>query len=300
MSNFRRFLSRRWLLAFLGALALLFGLAMLHPYPRQSLFGPTIRGKPWCVWEADIRRRVNWQKHEASWFGIIHHWLGGKQDREDRFSETFNHPEMTPMVIALLGDADWGVRDRCMSAIICFPAVRDRSALPALRKQHAEDDQAYLRLKAGHAIVRIEKDTEVLQWLIKQLDHADPEMRVMSIRELGLGGRGLADALPEFYPHIVARAQDANQEVRGNVMMAMPQFGKKGVPVLINGLKDADDSVRYTAVTAAMNMGPDAKEAFSALEACLRDSHSEIRNQADSAMECIDPERYKKLIAKTK
>ena len=34
-----RFLSRRWLLAFLGIAALLFGLAMLHPYPRQSLFG---------------------------------------------------------------------------------------------------------------------------------------------------------------------------------------------------------------------------------------------------------------------
>ena len=55
MSMFRRFLSRRWLLAVLGAAALLFGLAMLHPYPRQSLFGPTIRGKPWCVWEAAMR-----------------------------------------------------------------------------------------------------------------------------------------------------------------------------------------------------------------------------------------------------
>jgi hypothetical protein len=47
MPNFRRFVSRRWLLAFVGAAALVFGLLMLHPYPRQSLFGPTIRGKPW-------------------------------------------------------------------------------------------------------------------------------------------------------------------------------------------------------------------------------------------------------------
>ena len=39
----RRFPLRRSLLA-----ALVFGLLMLHPYPRQSLFGPTIRGKPWC------------------------------------------------------------------------------------------------------------------------------------------------------------------------------------------------------------------------------------------------------------
>jgi len=52
MGTFRRFLSRRRVLALFGVLAFLFGLAMLHPYPRQSLFGPTIRGKPWCVWEA--------------------------------------------------------------------------------------------------------------------------------------------------------------------------------------------------------------------------------------------------------
>jgi len=59
MPNLRRYLSRRSLLGFLAAAALLFGLAMLHPYPRQSLFGPTIRGKPRCVWEDSLRRQVD-------------------------------------------------------------------------------------------------------------------------------------------------------------------------------------------------------------------------------------------------
>ncbi|MBI2807582.1 MAG: hypothetical protein HYX68_21585 [Planctomycetes bacterium] len=54
MSNPLRFLSRRRLLAFFGVALLLFGLAMLHPYPRQSLFGPTIDGIPWCMWEARL------------------------------------------------------------------------------------------------------------------------------------------------------------------------------------------------------------------------------------------------------
>jgi hypothetical protein len=48
MPDTRRFLSRRWLTGCFGAAAVLFGLVMLHPYPRQSLFGPMIRGKPWC------------------------------------------------------------------------------------------------------------------------------------------------------------------------------------------------------------------------------------------------------------
>src|SRR5437764_15165053 len=56
MHSLRRFLTRRWLLGFLAAAVLLFGLAMLHPYPRQSLFGPKIDGVPWYVWENEIRR----------------------------------------------------------------------------------------------------------------------------------------------------------------------------------------------------------------------------------------------------
>ena len=61
MPNLHRFLSRRRLLGFLAGLALIFGLLMLHPYPRQSLFGPTIRGKPWCEWEWEFRRLVHWR-----------------------------------------------------------------------------------------------------------------------------------------------------------------------------------------------------------------------------------------------
>lgn len=56
MPDFRRHLTRRRLLGFLAPAAVLFGLLMLHPYPRQSLFGPKIRGEPWCVWEAEVRR----------------------------------------------------------------------------------------------------------------------------------------------------------------------------------------------------------------------------------------------------
>ena len=65
MPTSRRFLTRRWLLGSLVAAALLFGVLMLHPYPRQSLFGPTIRGKPWCVWENTIRRQYS--ERPESW-----------------------------------------------------------------------------------------------------------------------------------------------------------------------------------------------------------------------------------------
>src|SRR5436190_484371 len=57
MHNFRGFMTRRRLLASLGVAALVFGVAMLFPYPRQFLFGPRVRGEPWCVWENEVRRK---------------------------------------------------------------------------------------------------------------------------------------------------------------------------------------------------------------------------------------------------
>lgn len=58
MSQSRLLLRRRGLLC-VGILAMLFAFAMLHPYSRQSLFGPKIHGEPWCVWEEEFRRERN-------------------------------------------------------------------------------------------------------------------------------------------------------------------------------------------------------------------------------------------------
>src|SRR5438105_640851 len=70
------YLSRCRLFAFLGVVVLLLGLMMLDPYPRQMLFGPTIRGKPWCVWESAVRRDFNRAEYEKSLKARIMRWLG--------------------------------------------------------------------------------------------------------------------------------------------------------------------------------------------------------------------------------
>jgi HEAT repeat protein len=286
MPNIRRFLTRRLLLS---VAALLFGLAMLHPYSRQSLFGPTIRGKPWCVWEAQIR----WQRgelNEESFSGKLRRWLNSERPQPMSEDELFDHPEMVPLVVAMLDDPDPGVRSACMVAIIWFPCLRDRSSLPALRKWYFEDE-AHLRLVAGHAIYQIEKDKEVLRWFVKLLDHADPEVRALAMGHVA----SLSADAPELYPHIVAHAKDSDQAVRRRVMEAMIHLGKKGVPTLIDGMNDADAGVRYGAALIAEQLGPDAKDAIAALEACLRDRDPSVPFAARSALRAIDPERYKYL-----
>src|SRR5258708_19807 len=44
------------------------GLSLLHPFPRQSLFGPTIEGFPWCTWENEIRDHAHGRWHQESPF----------------------------------------------------------------------------------------------------------------------------------------------------------------------------------------------------------------------------------------
>src|ERR1043166_481704 len=115
MTGLRRFLSRHWLLASLGGAMILFGLAMLHPFPRQSLFGPTLRGKPWCVWEDAVRRNYNWDQHEKSSWTKTLRWFGVKAVEMDP-NDLFNHPEMTPLMVHLTNDPDPEVRDRSSGA----------------------------------------------------------------------------------------------------------------------------------------------------------------------------------------
>ena len=124
MSFPSKLLSRRRLLACLSIAALLFGLAMLHPYPRQTLFGPTIDGKPWCVWEDAIRRHAGQSRDSVP--DKFLHWLGVA--RWTMTLDDFDHPELAPLLAAMLDDADPEIRDTCMSAIIQFPSLRDRSA----------------------------------------------------------------------------------------------------------------------------------------------------------------------------
>ena len=120
MPDFRRFLSRRWLLAILAVSALLFSLAMLHPYPRQSLFGPTIRGKPWCVWEDAVRHYAHREEYEKTMAAKMMRWLRVNQedlDDHEIFKQSLNHAEMLPLFLALAEDRDRKVRQCVLFAL---------------------------------------------------------------------------------------------------------------------------------------------------------------------------------------
>ncbi|MBI1832972.1 MAG: hypothetical protein HYR84_16150 [Planctomycetes bacterium] len=102
MPELRSLLSRRWLLGVLGVAALLFGLTMLHPYPRQSLFGPTIRGKPWCYWEGEVRwRTLSFEEHQNTLSAKLTRWFGVPEHDPIKWEELCDHPDMLPLFLHL-------------------------------------------------------------------------------------------------------------------------------------------------------------------------------------------------------
>src|SRR6266542_2241224 len=131
MPNVRRILSRRSLLAFLGIVAVFFGLAMLHPYPRQLLFGPKIRGRPWCVWEDAIRRFVHEDEYQQTLQAKAFRWLGIQTVAMDS-GELFDHDEMMPILLNLTQDSDTRIRQRALVVLYFCKRFRKTEALPAL------------------------------------------------------------------------------------------------------------------------------------------------------------------------
>ncbi len=287
MISFSRFLPRP-LLILVNILALLFGLAMLHPYPRQSLFGPTIRGKPWCVWEDAVRHFVHIQFHDEvidqTLSAKVRHWLGIKHQGMG-WTELFDDAEMVPLLLELAEDTDPAVRAAAFHAICNTDKLRHASALPLMRRRLHDDDEEN-RTNAARALWLLDKDKQVFPVLLRQLADRQYVYRVDAMQLLS----GMSAEAPELYPTFVAYATDPDERVRSPVMQAMRHFGKKGLPILLEGLNDTHADVRRAAVNALAGIGPDAKEAIPALERRLNDSDKKVREAVAAALRAIVPE----------
>jgi len=303
MAIVRRFLSRRWLLAILGLAALLVGLAMLHPYPRQSLFGPTIRGEPWCVWEDAFRRHVHSVEYDKTLQARILRWMGVANDALE-WKDLCDHADMLPLLIQLADDDDHEVRMHAVAAISQFETLQHESALPVLYRR-LEDDQLSCRINAAGAIWDLKKDEQVIPVLVQILKeprsarsasvskHTPTQERCNALYILGW----ISGQVPELFAEIVGCSKDADEIVRSFAMIAAAHSGKKALPVLIDGLGDRDPYVRQKAAESIQKLGADANKAVPSLQWLLKDSDRNVRGAAIEALRAIDRSRFQHLQA---
>jgi HEAT repeat protein len=298
MIDFRQFLSRRWLPAFLGGAALLFGLAMAHPYPRQSLFGPKIRGKPWCYWESEVRWAATHLREDAKRGPVdkkIRAWLGLHDEPNWPGGSLCGHKEMLPVLLKLAKDNDDDVKATATWAIVSREELHQEAALPFLREQLHEGN-AQARIYAAKGIWRIAKDKDVLP-TIRQAVKPPPKDWFPPFGPFGLRSEAvsvlaeIANEVPELIPEVLRFANDDDAGVRATTMRTIAPFGKCAISALIKGLGDSDDYVRGRAIDSLLTMGPEASDAIPSLERLLNHTNREIRWKTVNALIAIDLKR---------
>lgn len=287
MPDFRRFLSRRWLLAVFGGAALLFGLAMLHPYPRQSLFGPTIRGKPWCYWDGEVRHHAARAARKPNWESKIIEWLGWERERWlDR--RLFDDEEMLPLLLEHTKDRDPDIRATAISAITYYKNLWQEPALPVLREQ-LHSNEPVDRIYAAQAVWHISRDKTVITILFQILREEKKEYHrsdaLRAIAEIG-------SDLPELFSDVAAIANGSDESLRPTAVSGMRYFGMKGLPIIEKSLYDPDESIRSAGANAAGSLGTDALCLAPRLEELLNDRSSSVRGATADALRMVDRQRY--------
>ena len=284
MPALRRFPSRRWLLASLGIVVLLFGLAMLDPYPRQSLFGPKVDGIPWCVWEQKFRAEVDPEGGKESWILTL---LGkvGLGQREGAVD--LESPAALPIYLRLADDTNVEVRRLALERLNIRPTKPDE-ILPVLRR-HLEDSDPLCRLRAAHAVWQLTKDPETVDAVLSLKDHDTTSTRLAAIRILII----MANKESKLFDVLSELTRDPEPYVRGMTVESMHHFGKRGVPVVRNSLRDPIVLVRQAAMEAAWGLGTDGLELIPMLQILLNDPEPAIRSDAAYALHRLDPERFK-------
>lgn len=257
MANHRCGSWRRRLLVLFGLLFLLFAVLMVDPYPRQTLFGPTIHGEPLCVWEDAVRRYANSDSFNTSFIGKLYRWLEWKPA-----SFEFDDPEMATVYANLLADRDPEVRYTVLRALCMFEKARHPIQLPALRRTLEHDPDSSRRMLAAEAIWKIDADKKLTDALFQGLENRKSKHREKAMSLL----RPICTVDPNLIERTKPYAMDHDNGVRAQAMFAMGEFGTPGVSTLIHGLNDDDFGTVWAAAWALAKIGPEAKEALPTLE----------------------------------
>jgi HEAT repeats len=287
-----RLLSRRWQLALATVAALLFGFAMLHPYLRQSLFGPTIRGEPWCVWEDEVRRNAKPEEHQRAWWTKFRLWLGVKEQERMWASREFD-PELLQLLLQLSRDPDEAVRAHVIFCLDRNPEwFRDPSA-DAILFERLEENDIFLRTTVAESHWFLFKDTRVFRIILQDIQ--DPRC---ATRHGALMNclKEMCQRDEEYIPKVAVLLDHKYFLLRIDFLYMATHFGKNAVPYLIRGLQDEYEDVRRVAIDRLAILGTDGQDAAPALEAMLTETDDvRIQREIERALQAIDPVRYPKL-----
>ena len=256
-----QFWQRRWCRSLLWV-ALIFGLACLHPFVRQSIFGPKIDGIPWCVWENQVRssrdgQKKGWVYELLEKIGLIRRESGGVD---------LSREAAMPLFLQLADDRDVRVSQFALQMLVNSRWPEQPGTLSLLQR-HLTDSDPRCRVYAAGGVWQRTKDPELLNIVAPLLDHADSDVRYMAIGTLCT----MSQDLPEAFERLDEFTRDPDRFVRSLVLSAMPSLGKRGFPLFRQFLKDPDPAIRRSALLNIAVLRKDAAELIPDLLALRND-----------------------------
>lgn len=256
-------------------------LPLLHPFVRQSTFGPKIDGIPWCVWDAEVRREAH-AGEPRSWFVQLMEKLGL---RDQSLAIDLDSRKLVPVLLHMAEDPDEKVRRVALDRLQRWHKEHEEEITPVFER-HLDDGDAHCRLNAAWGVWVTRKDPKAIPVVLPFKEHADPFVRACAIDLLAE-----AAALdPALFGTLAPLAEDSNPQVRRIAVRSMRHFGKRGMPILQRALTDNGPGVRMMAIFAAADLGKDAEELIPILQTFASDAN--YRLQAAHALHKIDPKRF--------
>ncbi len=297
----------------LGVIVLLF---LVHPYTRQTVFGPKVAGMPFAYWQDRCRAAALPGKQEPSFIAKLMRLMPPNR-RVGAASEA----EMLPVFLSLRDDPSEQVRAHVAdllgrypdsgearaalldflddpSAIVRAQALRvlavvqppDPLALPKLRER-LDDGDATCRLWAACAILGREKQPQekTVAVLGASLKAVDAMRRFQVIGDLCRLGKNNAEMLK-----VLRQAVADNPGLAFDFANGLQQAGLAAAPLLIELLAARDANARRSAASQLGDLGPRTKDAIPALLALRDDPDASVRYVAGVTLWQIDPQRFAK------
>ena len=220
-----------------GTLALAALLFLLHPYSRQSVFGPKIRDLPFCYWQDAFRHHADPAAYQDTLASKALRWFGFHQERKGSFL-SFRNADMLPVLLSLVDDPAPRVRE-LVALYLHSPFTTADECMPSLRRL---------------------------------LDDREAPVRAAAASSLGYIGPAAVESLPR----LLELLEDPDSDCQLSAAMAVCQVGEKQIrhvlPVVKQALTDANYETRLTAIGIVFCIGKAAAEAYPEIAACAGDS----------------------------
>ena len=273
---------RRWC-RLLGIAFIVCALPLLHPFIRQSIFGPQIDGVPWCVWEDEVRMAAH-PDQKRSWLFEKLEKIGLIQGRE-HIGLGLNRASTLPISLHLADDDDPSVRAIALVSMLQCQQKHEAECEPIFRR-HLQDDDPRCRMLALTGAWQTSQDIKLKSIAVSMLNDRDEQVRQNAAWVLA----EMAPLDPDLFIPLAELVDDPDIRVRYSVSHSMRYFGKRGVPMLRKALHDGDKNVRTTAIQSTARLGKDGQELIPILEAMRNDPEPSIRRGASHGLYVMDPQ----------